>query len=49
MEGDSGGPIMGVRNNTFYLYGTVSGGQAKEIDHDPLTVMELGLLSIAKD
>uniref|UniRef100_A0AC34GAX2 Peptidase S1 domain-containing protein n=1 Tax=Panagrolaimus sp. ES5 TaxID=591445 RepID=A0AC34GAX2_9BILA len=43
MSGDSGGPIMGVKNHKFYLYGSVSGGEAFQITkNDNLTVNELG-------
>uniref|UniRef100_A0A914PDH9 Peptidase S1 domain-containing protein n=1 Tax=Panagrolaimus davidi TaxID=227884 RepID=A0A914PDH9_9BILA len=42
MSGDSGGPIMGIKDNKFYLFGEVHGGAAFETEaNDPLTVNEI--------
>uniref|UniRef100_A0A914XXF4 Peptidase S1 domain-containing protein n=1 Tax=Panagrolaimus superbus TaxID=310955 RepID=A0A914XXF4_9BILA len=46
MPGDSGGPIMGVKNNKFYLYGSVSGGRAFQAGDDNLTVNEFDAYTI---
>ena len=42
MEGDSGGPLMGIENGKFYLWGSVSGGMAFPLDTHGLTVNEIG-------